>query len=54
VLSLPLFRRKGFPAPALRGLVANVAFYGLIFVFSLYFQCIQGIRRCAPGSRSCR
>ena len=42
MLPLPLFRRAPFAAPALLGLVANVAFYGLIFVFSLYFQRIQG------------
>lgn len=42
MLPLRLFRRAAFAAPALLGLVANVAFYGLIFVFSLYFQRLQG------------
>jgi len=30
------------------GLVVNMPFYRLIFVFSLYFQKING---CAPGGR---
>jgi DHA2 family methylenomycin A resistance protein-like MFS transporter len=42
LLPLSYFRRPSFAAPALLGLVVNVAFYGLIFVFSLYFQRIQG------------
>jgi DHA2 family methylenomycin A resistance protein-like MFS transporter len=42
MLPLPLFRRGRFSAPAALGLLINVAFYGLIFVFSLYFQRVQG------------
>jgi DHA2 family methylenomycin A resistance protein-like MFS transporter len=42
MLPLPLFRRANFAAPAMLGLLINVAFYGLIFVFSLYFQRVQG------------
>jgi DHA2 family methylenomycin A resistance protein-like MFS transporter len=42
MLPLDLFGRTGFTAPALLGLVANIAFYGLIFVFSLYLQRVRG------------
>jgi DHA2 family methylenomycin A resistance protein-like MFS transporter len=42
MLPVSLLRRPDFATPALLGLVLNVAFYGLIFVFSLYFQRVQG------------
>lgn len=42
MLPMPLFRRGSFAAPAALGLLINVAFYGLIFVFSLYYQRVQG------------
>jgi DHA2 family methylenomycin A resistance protein-like MFS transporter len=42
MLPLPLFRHRPFAAPAVLGFVINVAFYGLIFVFSLFFQRVQG------------
>lgn len=38
MLPLPLFRNRMFALTSLVGLLVNVAFYGLIFVFSLYFQ----------------
>lgn len=38
MLPLGLFRRPAFAGPAFLGLLVNVAFYGLIFVFSLLFQ----------------
>jgi MFS transporter, DHA2 family, methylenomycin A resistance protein len=38
MLPLSLFRSRTFAASSAIGLVINVAFYGLIFVFSLYFQ----------------
>jgi MFS transporter, DHA2 family, methylenomycin A resistance protein len=38
MLPLGLFRSRTFSAATSIGLVVNVAFYGLIFVFSLYFQ----------------
>jgi len=41
MLPLPLFANSTFSAAALVGLLVNVAFYGLIFVFSLYFQRIN-------------
>jgi MFS transporter, DHA2 family, methylenomycin A resistance protein len=41
MLPLSLFRHKMFSLTALVGLLANVAFYGLIFVLSLYFQQIN-------------
>src|SRR5665213_4318226 len=37
-----LFGQPLFSLATLVGLLANVAFYGLIFVFSLYFQQVQG------------
>ncbi len=38
MLPLSLFRNADFSATSLAGLLVNVAVYGLIFVFSLYFQ----------------
>ena len=38
MLPLGLFRSTTFSASSGMGLVVNIAFYGLIFVFSLYFQ----------------
>jgi len=38
MLPLSLFRSSSFSATSLAGLLVNVAAYGLIFVFSLYFQ----------------
>ena len=41
MLPLSLFRNSSFAATSAVGLLVNAAFYGLIFVFSLYFQRIQ-------------
>jgi MFS transporter, DHA2 family, methylenomycin A resistance protein len=38
MLPLSLFRRPAFLSPTLIGLLVNVCFYGLIFLFSLLFQ----------------
>jgi DHA2 family methylenomycin A resistance protein-like MFS transporter len=42
MLSLTLFRHRMFAVTSLVGFLVNVAFYGLIFVFSLYFQSVNG------------
>jgi MFS transporter, DHA2 family, methylenomycin A resistance protein len=42
MLPLTLFRHRMFALTSLVGLLVNVAFYGLIFVFSLYFQRVNG------------
>ena len=42
MLPLSLFGNRMFSVAAVVGLLVNVAFYGLIFVFSLYFQRING------------
>jgi DHA2 family methylenomycin A resistance protein-like MFS transporter len=42
MLPLTLFRHRMFAVTSLVGLLVNVAFYGLIFVFSLYFQRVDG------------
>jgi DHA2 family methylenomycin A resistance protein-like MFS transporter len=42
MLPLTLFRQRMFAVTSLVGLLVNVAFYGLIFVFSLYFQRVNG------------
>ena len=49
MLPLGLFRSRTFSAATAIGLTINIAFYGLIFVFSLYFQTTAAIRRCRPG-----
>lgn len=38
MLPLSLFRSRTFSVTSMIGLLINIAFYGLIFVFSLYFQ----------------
>jgi MFS transporter, DHA2 family, methylenomycin A resistance protein len=38
MLPLGLFRNRAFSAMSLTGLLVNIGAYGLIFVFSLYFQ----------------
>ncbi|MBV9971365.1 MAG: MFS transporter [Xanthobacteraceae bacterium] len=42
MLPLSLFSHRMFALTSLAGLLVNVAFYGLIFVFSLYFQGVNG------------
>jgi len=42
VLPLPLFKNRRFSVASLIGLLVNVAFYGTIFVLSLYFQEVNG------------
>jgi MFS transporter, DHA2 family, methylenomycin A resistance protein len=49
MLPLSLFRHRMFAVTALVGLLVNVAVYGLIFVFSLYFQEINGLSPFATG-----
>lgn len=49
MLPLSLFARRLFALTSLVGLLVNIAFYGLIFVFSLYFQEINGYSPFATG-----
>jgi MFS transporter, DHA2 family, methylenomycin A resistance protein len=49
MLPLSLFRHRMFALTSLVGLLVNVAFYGLIFVFSLYFQRVNGLSPFATG-----
>jgi MFS transporter, DHA2 family, methylenomycin A resistance protein len=43
MLPLALFRSRQFSTTTLVGLLVNIAFYGLIFVLSLYFQQVNGL-----------
>src|SRR5205807_8031357 len=43
MLPLSMFENRKFSTTALVGLLVNIAFYGLIFVFSLYFQQVNGL-----------
>ncbi len=43
MLPLSVFENRKFSTTALVGLLVNIAFYGLIFVFSLYFQQVNGL-----------
>jgi DHA2 family methylenomycin A resistance protein-like MFS transporter len=43
MLPLSLFSHRLFTLTSIVGLLANVAFYGLIFVLSLYFQRVNGL-----------
>ena len=49
MLPLSLFRHRMFALTALVGLLFNIAFYGLIFVLSLYFQNVNGWSPLATG-----
>ena len=49
MLPLVLFRNRPFALCALVGLLANISIYGLIFVFSLYFQEIDGMSAFTTG-----
>ena len=49
MLPLALFRRRRFTLASLVGLLVNIAFYGLIFVLSLYFQQINDLSPLATG-----
>jgi MFS transporter, DHA2 family, methylenomycin A resistance protein len=49
MLPLSLFAHRLFALTSLVGLFVNIAFYGLIFVFSLYFQRVNGFSPFATG-----
>ncbi|MGI8506150.1 MAG: MFS transporter [Solirubrobacteraceae bacterium] len=49
MLPLRLFRSRTFSVSALIGLLINIAFYGLIFVFSLLFQLEQHLSALQTG-----
>ena len=49
MLPLSLFKHRLFALTSLIGLLVNAAFYGLIFVLSLYFQQINGLSALATG-----
>jgi MFS transporter, DHA2 family, methylenomycin A resistance protein len=49
MLPLALFRSSTFSSSSAIGLLVNVAFYGLIFVLSLFFQSGQGLSPLQTG-----
>jgi DHA2 family methylenomycin A resistance protein-like MFS transporter len=49
MLPLSLFTHRMFALTSLDGFLVNIAFYGLIFVFSLYFQQVNGWSPFATG-----
>jgi DHA2 family methylenomycin A resistance protein-like MFS transporter len=49
MLPLSLFRSRVFSVCSLAGLLINIAFYGLIFVISLFFQHVQGLSPLMTG-----
>jgi DHA2 family methylenomycin A resistance protein-like MFS transporter len=49
MLPLSFFRNRTFSAASLVGLLINLAFYGLIFMLSLYFQQIRGFTPLTTG-----
>jgi len=49
MLPLSLFNRRLFATSSLIGLLVNIAFYGLIFVLSLYFQTLNGLSPLVTG-----
>lgn len=49
MLPLSLFAHRLFALTSLVGLLVNIAFYGLIFVLSLYFQRVNGLSPLQTG-----
>jgi MFS transporter, DHA2 family, methylenomycin A resistance protein len=49
MLPLSLFRSRVFSVCSIAGLLVNTAFYGLIFVISLFFQRVQGLSPLMTG-----
>ena len=49
MLPLSLFRKPAFGATSAAGLLVNVAAYGLMFVFSLYFQRLNHLSPLSTG-----
>lgn len=49
MLPLSLFRRPAFAGSTAIGFIVSFAFYGLIFVLSLYFQRVRGFSAPATG-----
>jgi DHA2 family methylenomycin A resistance protein-like MFS transporter len=49
MLPLSLFAQRMFAVTSLVGLLVNIAFYGLIFILSLYFQQVNGWSAFATG-----
>jgi len=49
MLPLSLFVHRMFALTSLVGLLVNIAVYGLLFVFSLYFQQVNGLSPLATG-----
>jgi DHA2 family methylenomycin A resistance protein-like MFS transporter len=49
MLPLALFCRRRFAAPVAIGMLVNVCFYGLIFLFSLLFQAEHGMSALRAG-----
>ena len=49
MLPLSLFTHRLFALTSLIGLLVNIAFYGLIFVLSLYFQRVNGLSPLQTG-----
>ncbi len=49
MVPLGLFRNTGFTVATFAGFILNFVFYGMIFVFSLFFQTVQGKSAFAAG-----
>ena len=49
MLPLALFKNRTFRASTITGVLVNIAFYGLIFVFSLYFQRVRQLTPLETG-----
>src|SRR6201996_4593541 len=49
MLPMSLFRSRTFSASSLAGLLLNIAFYGLIFIISLFFQQVQHLSPLSTG-----
>ena len=49
MLPLALFKNRTFRASTITGVLVNIAFYGLIFVFSLYFQRVRQLSPLQTG-----
>ncbi|MFJ9615157.1 MFS transporter [Streptomyces noursei] len=54
MLPLKLFRQRGVTVPVVAGFAVNAAFYGGVFVLSLFFQQQRGQSAFSAGRCSCR
>ena len=54
MLPLAFFRNRLFAGSTFVSMASAFVFYGLLFVFSLFYRQVRGAARSIRGLRSCR